>query len=1724
MELRSILGRAACVCLAAAAIRAAEPAPRTLTFEDRVRAQEAIERVYYRHQIGTTKPFEEAVPRSVLEAKVRKSLEETAALQTYWKTSVTDLMLDRELERMANGTRMPERLTELYAALGNDAFLIKETLVRATLVDRLVHNFYDFDPSMHVAERKEAEELHRKLASGELSVEAEHPCRHAGEVVLGEPARNAFRTESLSAADFAARRKKLPVKIGQMSDIEERSDSFAFTVSLSATPDHLRYATYAVAKAAWADWWRTRSVATVRTDAPFAAAASSAGLRRLPQQPVRPVERVPDDTWVNGSLDDEPHPRQKPRAVWTGTEMIVWGGEPNGVMTGARYDPATDTWRPIARAHAPTALSDYSAVWTGSEMIVWGGSPIQNSGARYNPVSDTWAPTSTMGAPSARFGHTAVWTGTGMVIWGGFITSSGASTDTGGIYDPSTDSWTTTSVVGAPSQSSGNPAVWTGKRMLVIGSGSISGGSYDPVANAWNSVSTVGQPHSAFGSTVIWAGRVMIVWGGLGPTNALNTGARYDPSTDSWAPTTTAGAPAPRTLHSAVWTGREMIVWGGDRGDENYVPGGAAYDPNVDAWRPIGSEGQFPRSSHAAVWTGDEMVVWGGDVGGTGSSGGRYYPVSDKWTPTSTGGRPSGRWYHTAVWTGNEMIIWGGYGDWVLGTGGRYDPATDAWSPTTTTGAPTARGGHTTVWTGHEMIVWGGQDDNAYSFPISGGRYDPISDSWSPTALENAPAGRLAQSAIWTGHEMVVWGGTDYNYDDLADGGRYSPGLDQWKPTSLLNAPSARQGHACVWTGRKMIVWGRGYWNDTTGGQYDPADDSWLPTSMVNAPIAYGYPSAVWTGSRMLIYSYGLFGSVPEYDPQADTWTWTIQYNPGPGVYRHFSTIWTGRHMLIWGGDGKNTGGKFDLISKQWSFPGTSLIDAPSGRSQHTAVWTGHSMIIWGGAGGQYLDSGGQYFITGSETCNGLDDDGDGIIDNGGDALCDDGNACTADTCRGIDGCQNIVLTGDCDDSNACTTGDHCQDGYCVSTGRLNCDDGDVCTYDSCYPLTGCYHSPRSTCDDGNSCTIDSCDRVTGCLNAPAPDGSPCDDGNACIAGESCQSGSCLGGSPVDCDDDNVCTADSCRPDVGCVHEPSVESSCDDGNPCTFDLCDPHAGCVYPQAPTGSACNDYYNCTLDDRCDADGYCVGHSVCDDGNQCTDDYADENAGCQCSHWPSYPDYPCDDGNACTTNDVCNGNGVCVGGVQASCDDGNPCTDDSCDPATGCVHIATAEGTECNDGNACTTLDACDGAGHCLSVIPLDCDDGNPCTVDACNPASGCTHVPATAGTSCADGNACNGAEFCDGSGTCRASAPLNCDDGNPCTDDSCNPSTGCVHTNNSAPCNDGNACTSGDVCGGGACRAGAPVVCNDGNVCTDDACNPAMGCVFTNNTAPCDDGNACTRTDVCSAGVCTGTNAVVCAVLDQCHDAGVCNPSTGACSNPAKPDGTACNDGSLCTTGDACIGGTCTPSFSGLNEPNPRSTGYYKRLCLGPHSGDEFTDADAVCVASVAHAFAGISTVADLCAELQPSQPNGDACDRTDDDLMALALNICRARVCTQQEIDSQCGSNTTVGQSLAASDAILSSASRSSDTCAQAKCLDEEINTGRALEMNSLTLRREGSGVRLQWRIPYLEDGTGAPSKYHVWRRIRGSMAAFTRIGTTADTSFLDGASGFFEYEVTAVMN
>ena len=116
-------------------------------------------------------------------------------------------------------------------------------------------------------------------------------------------------------------------------------------------------------------------------------------------------------------------------------------------------------------------------------------------------------------------------------------------------------------------------------------------------------------------------------------------------------------------------------------------------------------------------------------------------------------------------------------------------------------------------------------DKATYTLP----EIDPCTDdTWTATSITSAPDGRMLPTAVWTGSEMIVWGGTTDRINGLDTGGRYNPSTDSWTPTSTTNTSTGRFAHTAVWTGSEMIVWG-GYNNGNlldTGGRYDPSTDS----------------------------------------------------------------------------------------------------------------------------------------------------------------------------------------------------------------------------------------------------------------------------------------------------------------------------------------------------------------------------------------------------------------------------------------------------------------------------------------------------------------------------------------------------------------------------------------------------------------------------------------------------------------------------------------------------------------------------------------------------------------------------------------------------------------------------------------------------------------------------------------------------------------------------------
>lgn len=266
---------------------------------------------------------------------------------------------------------------------------------------------------------------------------------------------------------------------------------------------------------------------------------------------------------------------------------------------------------------------------------------------------------------------------------------------------------------------------------------------------------------------------------------------------------------------------------------------------------------------------------------------------------------------------------------------------------------------------------------------------------------------------------------------------------------------------------------------------------------------------------------------------------------------------------------------------------------------------------------------------------------------------------------------------------------------------------------------------------------------------------------------------------PPTCLSDHQCAdGDLCNGIERCVAgtcaAPSAPLACDDGDPCTVDACDPGAGCAHADEACPATCGPG---------------------DDGLRCSD------------------------GSVCTRGDTCSG-GSCVG-TPLACGDGDPCTSDACDPTLGCVYLEEPDPPACLSSSECVMaadLTPCAG-------------DGDPCTVDGCLEGA-CRVGLNLVQRQCADGDACNGEEFCSPVKGCQEGPAPVCDDGELCNGtETCAPATGCVGgtpASDGTPCTDGRECTTNDDCNAGTC-VGVPLPCADGDGTTVDLCLEGSGCL-------------------------------------------------------------------------------------------------------------------------------------------------------------------------------------------------------------------------------------------------------------------------------------------------------
>jgi hypothetical protein len=338
-------------------------------------------------------------------------------------------------------------------------------------------------------------------------------------------------------------------------------------------------------------------------------------------------------------------PRDGAAVVWTGTELLAWGGA-SGYggeelrADGAAYDPATGRWRLLASAPL-SGRQGQASVWTGRELIVWGGYDriaarhlhVADDGAAYDPASDTWRrlPSAPL---SARTNSLAVWTGREMLVLGGqpAVTNGPRSYDRdGAAYDPALNRWRH---IDPPVPPTGHGLDWVaavqaGPRLLAWSDWSIdrrigrhlfslTGGvdlfAYDERSGHWRLLPV--KPHELPAvSTASWTGRQVVVRGlpyncgdCPGPFAPLAT-ALFDPARNTWKrlPADPLGSNDPLS----AWTGAALVSFNaGGRFGPIGEGATSAYDPRTNRWRRLPSAPFGCETDGSPVWTGRELLMY----------------------------------------------------------------------------------------------------------------------------------------------------------------------------------------------------------------------------------------------------------------------------------------------------------------------------------------------------------------------------------------------------------------------------------------------------------------------------------------------------------------------------------------------------------------------------------------------------------------------------------------------------------------------------------------------------------------------------------------------------------------------------------------------------------------------------------------------------------------------------------------------------------------------------------------------------------------------------------------------------------------------------------------------------------------------------------------------------------------------------------------------------------
>ena len=229
---------------------------------------------------------------------------------------------------------------------------------------------------------------------------------------------------------------------------------------------------------------------------------------------------------------------------------------------------------------------------------------------------------------------------------------------------------------------------------------------YDPASNTWSTTNSLPQPRHHFAMAAATNGKLYVIGGYPNSCTGVNSVFEYDPATDAWA--TRTSMPTARGAHVAV-TYQDKIYAIGGRFNGPALGTLEIYDPATDSWAADLPGMPTPREHLAAAAIDSLIYVIGGRFVGDG--GFQNVATLEALNPrtliwTQLPNMPTARGGLAAAGMNGRLYVFGGEIPGVFAENEEFNPATNSWR--TVEPLPTARHGMGAVTFDNMIYVIGG--------------------------------------------------------------------------------------------------------------------------------------------------------------------------------------------------------------------------------------------------------------------------------------------------------------------------------------------------------------------------------------------------------------------------------------------------------------------------------------------------------------------------------------------------------------------------------------------------------------------------------------------------------------------------------------------------------------------------------------------------------------------------------------------------------------------------------------------------------------------------------------------------------------------------------------------------------------------------------------------------------------------------------------------------------